>query len=149
MYPVRLNGIIREDEFQESIRNINRILSLNKYCIIKWIIGIICLLCMVGAILVLSIGLPATKNSNNSAFYAFLIAGFALFILGTLMFGVCNTVDRRRKVRIEKVIDNESKKYSSRSPVPCTWRLSHKQIYSSPDDDDPTTINVVSDMFLD
>jgi len=110
IYPVRLNGIIREDEFQESIRNINRIVSSKTYCIIKWIIGIICFLCLVGAILVFSIGLPASKNSQNIPFYAFLIVGFGLFILGTLMLAAgCNTGNRRRKDRIKKVIDNESK----------------------------------------
>ncbi|CAM4824215.1 unnamed protein product [Rotaria magnacalcarata] len=91
-YPIHLNGIISQHEFQESIHKINGRISANK---ILMILGICFGLCM--------------------------IAGIIFFIIGGIT--NVNSLQWRRVARMRQAVTEESMKYSSRSPIPCSWRL--------------------------
>ncbi|CAF3468665.1 unnamed protein product [Rotaria socialis] len=99
-YPIHLNGIISQHEFQESINKINA-------GMIFFIIGGI-----------------ANVNSREYRFPVLIGVGIALTTFGSLFFAFgCCAVQWRRVARMRQAITEESMKYSSRSPIPCSWRL--------------------------
>jgi hypothetical protein len=112
-YPARLNGIISEDEYLQSITNINRIDSPLKLCIT--FCGTLFVLPAIGTLLLIAI-LP---NDNTMVYFA--VFGVIILLLGpyTLYMVLKEKHNRQRR----KVIDEESAKYAMRSPTSCTWRL--------------------------
>lgn len=114
---MRLNGIISQHEFQESINQINLNISYKKTAkilIIVFAFGLI-----VGPICFIIEKLKPI----NFHLYMFRISrdiGLVLiiFVFIISVFG-CMLLHSRRNNRMRKAIAEESKKYSSRLPIPC------------------------------
>ena len=121
-YPVHLYGIISENEFRESIQNINRTVSPKRSLMLCAVMSTLCL--AIGFILF--IGGGVTVGVSGSTKFFFLIGvGFALFLAGMIVFMVsCCVVRARMLNRLQEAMAQESAKYSHRSPRPCSWRLS-------------------------
>jgi hypothetical protein len=126
-YPVRLNGIISQDEFRESINRINHSISSNRILIILIIVfGLM----MIGGIICFIVGGVTASNSVRSGFSPLYGVGIALTALGSIFFVVgCIITQIRRAGQIRQAIAEESMKYSSRSPTPCSWRLETTRHY--------------------
>jgi hypothetical protein len=123
-YPIHLNGIISRDEFQESINRINHALvSFKTYLIITWVIFA---LTLGGGITCSVVGgtVAAINNSVTSVFYVLLAVGTGLTTFGSIFFaiGYC-IIYSQRLARMRQAVARESVKYSSRSSIPCSWRL--------------------------
>ncbi|CAF1337953.1 unnamed protein product [Rotaria sordida] len=128
-YPIHLNGIISQDEYRESIENINRATSSKKGMLIC---GILSALCMIGGMVFFIVGAVTLKNFRSYSFPVLFDVGMGVFILGTITMSVgCCIIQIRRSTRIREAISKESMKYSTRSPTPCSWRLNIERIYRS------------------
>ena len=120
-YPVHLNGIISQDEYQDSIARINRCISSNKLLIINIITFFIAMI--LGTIFYILGGVTAT-SSDTHAFSPFFITGIVLTTCGSLLFAIVSVlIQLRRVAQLRKTVAEESMKYSTRSPIPCSWRL--------------------------
>ncbi|CAF2750373.1 unnamed protein product [Rotaria sp. Silwood2] len=109
-YPIHLNGIISQEDFHESITRINRTISSNKILIF---FSIAFGLCIMGGIIVL-----------HYLSYEYLKIGIILIISGSILFGIgCYIIKLQHIRRMRHAIAKESIIYSSRSPIPCSWRL--------------------------
>ncbi|CAF1145423.1 unnamed protein product [Adineta steineri] len=120
-YPIHLNGIINENEFQESIHKINHTIASRKVLLI---IGVILILTIIiGMILFLVGAITATTNIEHG-FPALVGVGMSIIMFGMVFCIIaCCTLQLRRAERMRRVIAEESRKYSSRSPIPSSWRL--------------------------
>jgi len=120
-YPVRLNGIISQDEFRESINRINHSISSNRILIILIVVfGLI----MIGGIICFIVGGVTASNSIRGEFSPLYGVGIALTALGSIFFVIgCIITQIRRAGQIRQAIAEESIKYSSGSPTPCSQRL--------------------------
>ncbi|CAF1111934.1 unnamed protein product [Rotaria sordida] len=120
-YPIHLNGIISQYEFQESITKINKTFSSYKNFVIAC--SIIFALSMVFGTASFTVGgIMAAKSFK--IFYILLAIGVLFTTIGPLIFsvGFC-LIYSKRAARLRQAIAEESMKYSSRSPIPCSWRL--------------------------
>jgi hypothetical protein len=72
-------------------------------------------------------------TASNSGTYGFSLVygvGIALLAFWSIFFGIsCIITQIRRVARIRQAIAEESIKYSSRSPTPCSWRLETTRRY--------------------
>ncbi|CAF3024528.1 unnamed protein product [Rotaria sp. Silwood2] len=120
-YPIHLNGIISQNEFQESINNINRRISSNKILVTM---AIVFGLSTISGIILFIVGGVKSGESHSHGFPVLVAVGFALGGIGMIVFtcGILITLFRR-ETRMRAAITEESIKYSSRSPIPCSWRL--------------------------
>lgn len=120
-YPVQLNGIISQYEFQESINKINQAFSYMK----SWLstIIIVFIVVMIVSVAAFVIG-GVIANKSWPAFYSLLAIGIFISVFGSIMFSVLIfVIVTKRTARVREIIAQESLKYSSRSPTPCSWRL--------------------------
>ncbi|CAF3878292.1 unnamed protein product [Rotaria sordida] len=109
-YPIHLNGIISKEDFHESISRINRTILSNKILIFLSII--FCLSIMVGIIIF------------HHLSYEFLTIGIILIISESILLIIgCYIIKLQRIRRMRHAISKESMIYSTRSPIPCSWRL--------------------------
>ncbi len=123
-YPNHLNGIISQDEFRESINRINHAFSSFKiYIIICW--TVFALTIADGVVFFVIAGLvPSINYSITSGFYVLIGFGMALITFGSIFFGVgYYIIYAKRITRMRQAATKESMKYSSKSPIPCSWRL--------------------------
>ncbi|CAF1240337.1 unnamed protein product [Rotaria sordida] len=119
-YPVHLNGIIRPDEFQQSIENINRIISSRKSRII---VGLIAILSLSSGMVLFILGGVTRIESHLAGFPILVGIGLGIFGFGMLVLSIgCCVVQLQTTTRLQQAVANESMKYSTRSP-PCSWRL--------------------------
>ncbi|CAF3067787.1 unnamed protein product [Rotaria sp. Silwood2] len=129
-YPIHLNGIINQHEFQESIKRINLTLSSHKtFIIVCWIIFALTLIIGIGCFVIG--GVMATKFWT--VFYVLLGLGIFLTTFGSIFFaiGFC-VIYSKRALRMREAVAQESMKYSSRSPTPCSWRLDTSRTWFGP-----------------
>lgn len=120
-FPIHLNGIIRQDEFQESIRRINNAFAtFRTFVITMWVVFSITI--TGGTFSFVIGGLMATTSMTT--FYVLLGLGTVLTTFGTLLVGIgfC-LIHARRETQLRTAVSEESKKYSLRSVTPCSWRL--------------------------
>lgn len=118
-YPTRLNGIISQHEFQESIANINSKIFSNKaqiFCIVFFAVVI-----TAGIALIIIGGVASASLSRSSfPFIILLYVGVVLIGFAPLILSIgCCIVRKRRTAKMRHAIAEESKKYSTRA----TWRL--------------------------
>jgi hypothetical protein len=60
----------------------------------------------------------------------YITAGIIVPIFGSILFSIgCFITQFRRAARIRRAIAEESMRYSSRSPIPCSWRLDTTRHY--------------------
>ncbi|CAM4851707.1 unnamed protein product [Rotaria magnacalcarata] len=97
-YPIYLNGIISQDEFEQSTGGFA--------------------LCIAGGALLHGIVALIVVE--------FMLLGISLF---SLLIG-CQAVQSHRINRMRQAVAEESKKYSMRSPTPCSWRLNVNRWWS-------------------
>jgi hypothetical protein len=117
-YPIHLNGIISPDEFRVSMDNINRAMATNA----RLILAVLAVLCYIGGIVLFAAG--GITASGKSGFPPLVGVGIGLFILGVLLLSVgCVLVQVRRTNKMRAAIAEESRKYATRLPTPCSWRL--------------------------
>jgi hypothetical protein len=77
---------------------------------------------IIGMILIIVAGITVA-NSNRSVFGVLLSLGFGVEFFGSIIFIIgCLIIQSRYVKRIRKAIAEESMKYSSKSPIPCSWR---------------------------
>jgi len=89
------------------------------------ILVIVCILIAVTGIILFGVGIEtASSDISTDHFSVFTLIGFGLFFGVGFIFliGYC-VVNLRQTEQIEKAVAEESKKYSSRSPIACHWRL--------------------------
>lgn len=68
-------------------------------------------------------GVTAT-SSDRYGFSGFFIAGIVLTTSGAVLFAIVSVLIQVRRVgQLRKAVAEESSKYSTRSPIPCSWRL--------------------------
>ncbi|CAM4984698.1 unnamed protein product, partial [Rotaria socialis] len=115
-YPIHLNGIIGQDEFEQSISHINRVLFSTR--ILYIVFGLIITLCIAGGALL--------HGTIALIVVGFMLLGLSLF---SLLIG-CQVVQSRRVNRMRQAVAEESKKYSMRSLTPCSWRLNVNRWWS-------------------
>ena len=127
-YPIHLNGIIRQDEFQQSIENINRTIRSRTPLVIC---GIIFVICILGGIILFITGGSTARYVNASGFPVLVFVGLGVIIIGMFVFTFgCCIIQTRRTTRMRQAIANESMKYSMRSPTPCSWRLDATRVFA-------------------
>lgn len=122
IYPIHLNGIISQDEFRESITKIND--ALSRKIILKALAYMMPFSIVGGFIMTLIIQRDEENNYNLfeiSNFIIFMFGFFSCFILAIVISAL--VVQFRQAFNLQKAVGNESKKYSSRWPIPCSWRL--------------------------
>jgi hypothetical protein len=120
-YPVHLNGIISQEEYRASIDKINRTIGSNKIIII---LAIVFAVSIIGGMIFFIVGGVTAVDSRKHGFSALLVVGIVVTTLGSILFSIgCCLVQFRRAAQIRQAIAEESMKYSSRSPIPCSWRL--------------------------
>jgi hypothetical protein len=125
-YPIHLNGIISQDDFRESINKINRTTISNKILII---FTIIFALSVIGGMIFSIVG-GVTYNSRINGFFPLLYAGIGVTTFGSIFLVIgCIITQIRRVARVRQAIAEESMKYSSRLPIPCSWRLETTRHY--------------------
>ncbi|CAF1434875.1 unnamed protein product [Adineta steineri] len=121
-YPVTLNGIISQNEFQESIHRINHTLNSKKTGLI--IYTMIFILALTGGTICFIVAGGTSITSPRNTFYILMAIGILSTSIGTIIFSVgMYLVHSRRMKKMRQVVAEESMKYSSRSPIPCSWRL--------------------------
>jgi hypothetical protein len=120
-YPIHLNGIISRDEYRQSINRINLPISSNR---ISLILAMVFGLSIVIGMAFIIIGGATQDNSKTGQFPPLIGVAMALFAGGSMfiLIGLC-IIQFRRTARMREIIAEESMKYSSRSPIPCSWRL--------------------------
>ena len=115
-------------EFQESIANINQTISSRKYIVI---FGVIFAVCVLGGVALFIAGGLTAATTRRSGFSILIGVGMGVLFFGMIVFMVgCIIAQSRRVSRMRQAIANESAKYSSRSPTPCSWRLNTTRIYT-------------------
>ncbi|CAF1627714.1 unnamed protein product [Rotaria magnacalcarata] len=120
-YSIRLNGIISQDEYRQSMENINRAARVNVSSII---LTLITCLCVITGIALFIVGGLTANTLRRSEFPVFVAIALALGGFGVVVGCIGFTIVRNSRERqMRRVIANESMKYSRRSQVPCTWRL--------------------------
>ncbi|CAF1373109.1 unnamed protein product [Adineta steineri] len=120
-YPIHLNGIINQNEFQESIHKINRTIASSK---ILLIVGVVLILTFIIGIILFIVGGVTAANNVRRGFPALVGVGMGIIMSGMIFcFIACCTLQLRRAETMRQAIAEESRKYSSRSPIPCSWRL--------------------------
>ena len=89
---------------------------------------VFCLCFIIGLALVIG-GSVVSGSSNQSKFIILLGTGIGLMFLPSIFFPIGWYVIRMRQTtQMRKAIAEESKKYSTRSPTSCTWRLNVTRI---------------------
>ncbi|CAF0761518.1 unnamed protein product [Adineta steineri] len=127
-YPIHLNGIINENEFQESIHKINRTIASSK---ILLIVGVILILTMIIGMILFVVGAITATTNIEHGFPALVGVGMSIIMFGMVFCIIaCCTLQLRLAERMRRVIAEESRKYSSRSPIPCSWRLDSSTSYT-------------------
>lgn len=120
-YPAQLHGLIRFEEYQESIANINRSFKSRNVMLILLAVFSFCLLAGIGLVIG---GLLTMSKSTRRGFPVPTSIGLAVFFLGLLIISIGSCFLQARLMnRLRAAIAAESAKYSSRSPTSCSWRL--------------------------
>jgi hypothetical protein len=69
-------------------------------------------------------GVSGVGNSGTTVSYAFLGVGVGSTAFGLVFFAIgCCIVSSKRIAQMRLAVAEESIKYSSRSSIPCSWRL--------------------------
>ncbi|CAF1436995.1 unnamed protein product [Adineta steineri] len=120
-YPQRLNGIITKDEFEESIKNINRAKSFRITLIICALISV---LIIMGSIALFIVNSKTIDSSGKRGSTQLIGIGLGILAVGILFWPISFFVTRMLiPLMMRRSIAKESNKYSLRSPKPCSWRL--------------------------
>jgi hypothetical protein len=119
-FPNELIGIIRPDEFQQSIDNMNRArrLTLSE----KILSFSLCLCIVVGSIL-FTTGLGTIATFIPALWIPILSVGSVMSLSFCISIPVMTRINRSREARLQNAVDLESMKYSTKLPVPTVWRL--------------------------
>jgi hypothetical protein len=127
-YPARLNGIISQGEFRESIDNINS--KISSTCAQLFCIMIFILSFATGIIFFIASG-SISSSSRGSLYMIFIGLGIGLIAFGIIFFslGFC-FVRLRSMKKMRQAIAEEAKKYWSRSTGRCNWRLSATRMWT-------------------
>ena len=120
-YPAHLNGIIGEDQFRQSIININQAISSRKQLRIFGVFVGIFIFC--GVILMI-VGGTISARSDDKGFLILIVIEFGLLACGPFVWTYGSSTNQAKVTpRMRTVIAIESMKYSTQSPIPCSWRL--------------------------
>lgn len=120
-YPIQLEGIIEQTEFEESIQNINQTITQRDSLIMIDLLPEICLL--IGLILIIA-GVIIFMFFILPIVLLFIALACCIFVLGLILmiFGYY-MIHGDLSEQMQQAITRESTKYSTRTPTPCTWRL--------------------------
>ena len=120
-YPIQLNGIISPDEFAHSIARINRINTSKKWSITH--LSVLVISMVLGTIFIV-LGGVTWSESDKSVSTPFFIAGATVLCLTPITWSIVYIViECRRALHQRQAVAEESMRYSTRSPIPCSWRL--------------------------
>jgi len=122
-FPEELIGIIRPDEFQNSINNINR---ARQRTLCEIIFSCTLILSLTLATTLVTTGLSIVWLPNRTIWIVLLSVGTAIiivFIIQLCTIRICHWRTDSRVPRMTLAIDAESMKYSTQLPVPIKWRL--------------------------
>lgn len=120
-YPVHLNGIISQDEYQKSLARINGRMPSSILLTFVWIIYAII---MFLAILIYIGYIGSVDNRSRRYFSSYSVALISVSISAGIFLMIGNTVvSFRHRVQLRKAVAQESMRHSTGSPIPCSWRL--------------------------
>lgn len=127
-YPVHLDGIVAQNEFYQSIANINRVMAnARKYTWILLGVFLIGVTISVGCFIA---GAMMIRDEPLGGFPPLFTAGIALSIVFSILLIVAAVMMRfQAMARLREAVLRESKKYSIRSPKPSSWRLETNPYY--------------------
>ncbi len=126
-YPIHLNGIISQHEYQESINKINHAISSNKSLLI---LGLAFALSTIAGMICFILGGLSAANTFEYGFPTLIGVGIGITTVGSMFFIIGAVVLQFRRLSgVRQAIAEESMKYSSRSPIPCSWRLETTRHY--------------------
>jgi hypothetical protein len=127
-YPARLNGIVSQHDFRESINNINSKISSNKAQILCLIFSAVCI---IGGLALVLVGAASQRLTSGTPSLILFVVGFLLISIAPLFstVGFC-VIRTRRTNKMRQAIAEESKKYSTRSPAICSWRLKVNRMWT-------------------
>ena len=125
-YPIHLNGIINQQEFIQSISKINATLSARA----KKVFSIVFFSNILLSMMCFLFGAISSTNSRSFGFPPLIVVGMVLSIVGSIVFiiGII-LIQTRQTARLRQAVADESMKYSTRSPTPCSWRLETTRAY--------------------
>jgi hypothetical protein len=116
-YPARLNGIISQAEYQQSIININASGSISwKFLLILFIMFLL-------SIPIVCILMYNWLMESFPKHGRFLFVGLVVLISLSYRGIIYLEIAIKYEYRLQKAIAKESAKYSMRSPISCSWRL--------------------------
>ena len=121
-YPIHLNGIIGQQEFHDSIEKINStITNARKYF---WMVMCIFFVGIFISMACFIVGGVSATNSHRTSFPPLIGVATGLSVITSIIFIIVIIIVRVRYTsRLREAIAEESMKYSTRSPTPCSWRL--------------------------
>ncbi|CAF1412743.1 unnamed protein product [Adineta ricciae] len=126
-YPPQLNGIISQVEYQESIQNINNAFASKLVMLFSFLVLLICIIA--GVALIIIGGLTASA-SHSSGFSVLMGIGIGVLIGSFLIAIIINVIlQYRERLNLRRTIATESMKYTSKSPIPSSWRLHTRRVY--------------------
>jgi hypothetical protein len=131
-YPIHLNGIISESDFRESMEKINDAIPTSSPNIINAVVSLLC--CVVTPFLCIFGGVSGSTSPGPLYMY-FALLGVGVGVIGCCILSCIFTtkIQTRHYIRLQKTIADESKKYTNRSPTPCSWRLNMTRTTSGSD----------------
>ncbi|CAF4175860.1 unnamed protein product [Adineta steineri] len=120
-FPARLNGVISQNEFRESIGNINKNISSRMPKIICLVVFLICL---IGGFVLIIAGGTTSRTLRGSQYAIIIGVGAGAMGFASIFFTIgCCVIRLRRTAKMRQSIALESLKYSRRSTGACSWRL--------------------------
>ncbi len=124
-----MNGIISQGEFRESIEKINRTNFANGAATATTF-GFLAIIFV--SIALIAFGGINSVNSHSYGFPPLIAAGVGVMFVGMFIFVIAIIVIKfRQAARLRQVVAEESMKYSTRSPTPCSWRLETTPYYGA------------------
>lgn len=123
--------LLNKKNFKNQFDNINKAFSTRKSnCILG--ISTLVVFC-IGVIFVIIAGIHAGLSQSYDIFGPLAAVGFGLMFIAFLIvvIGYC-IAEFRSNARMRQAIAEESRKYSSRRPIPCSWRLNSRTTHQLP-----------------
>ena len=119
-YPRELRGIIRPDEFRQSIENINNAKGDRTWICSSILVFIFSL--FIGVIFLAVAGILGALV-HRSLLVLLVVGIFIIFFSICVFTYYISAKEDQSSSRMRAAVAEESKKYSNRSPTPCCWSL--------------------------
>jgi hypothetical protein len=94
-------------------------------------LSVIFVLAIIGGTICTTVAGINAVNLYPYKFHILLVVGIVLTIVGSLVFSIGMFIlHSKRTIKMRQAVAEESMKYSTRSPIPCSWRLNTTSIWN-------------------